>query len=119
MQNFKELKVWQKAHRLTLDVYKITASFPRAEMYGLTSQMRRSSASIPTNISEGCGRDSSAELARFLTIAMGSASELEYQMILANDLKFMNEEVYSRRRDDLVEIKKMLTSFIKKLKADN
>jgi four helix bundle protein len=86
MQNFKELKVWQKAHRLTLDVYKVTTRFPKDEMFGLTSQMRRSSASIPTNIAEGCGRDSRAELARFLSIAMGSASELEYQLILAKDL---------------------------------
>jgi four helix bundle protein len=80
MRDFREFKVWEKAHSLTLDIYKATATFPRAEMYGLTSQLRRASSSIPANIAEGCGRGGNAELARFLQIGMGSASELEYHI---------------------------------------
>lgn len=119
MRNFKELIVWQKAHKLTLAIYKITATFPREEMYGLTSQMRRSSSSIPTNIAEGCGRISDADFARFLSIAMGSASELQYQLLLVNDLNFISQENYERLETEVTEIKKMLTSFIKKLKAES
>jgi four helix bundle protein len=78
MQDFHDLKVWGKAHQLTLDVYKITCDFPKNELYGLISQMRKSSASFPTNIAEGCGRNGGPELARFLQIALGSASEIEY-----------------------------------------
>jgi four helix bundle protein len=77
MEAFRELKVWEKSHALTLAVYHVTKSFPKQEMYALTSQIRRASASIPANIAEGCGRNGDAELARFLLIAMGSASELE------------------------------------------
>src|SRR3990170_6872922 len=86
MKDFRELKVWEKAHRLTLMVYKATAAFPRDELYGLTGQIRRSCASIPANIAEGCGRSGDSELARFLQIAMGSASELEYHLLLGRDL---------------------------------
>jgi four helix bundle protein len=118
MRDFKLLKVWQKAHQLTLDVYKATAAFPREELYGLVSQMRRSSASIPTNIAEGCGRHSQAELGRFFVIAAGSASELEYQLILARDLDFMDASIYKDLADDVTEIKKMLFTFLQRLKAD-
>jgi four helix bundle protein len=83
MQDFRKLKVWEKSHNLTLEIYKSTESFPGSEIYGLTSQTRRSCSSIPANISEGCGRKSAAEFARFLQIAMGSASELEYHLLLA------------------------------------
>jgi four helix bundle protein len=89
MKNFKELKIWQRSHQLVLDIYLITKSFPKEEVYGLTSQIRRSCSSIPTNIAEGCGRNSDAELNRFLVIAMGSASELEYQLILIKDLGYI------------------------------
>jgi four helix bundle protein len=82
MRDFHQLKVWAKAHRLALSVYKATAPFARAEFYDLTRQLRRASASIPANIAEGCGRSSTAELARFLHIGMGSASELEYHVLL-------------------------------------
>jgi len=82
VKDFRKLAVWEKAHRLTLDMYKATASFPKDELYGLTSQVRRASISIPANIAEGCGRNGDVELARFLQIAMGSASELEYQSAL-------------------------------------
>lgn len=81
MRDFRELKVWQKSHQLTLAIYKATVKFPKDEMYGLTSQIRRASASIAANIAEGCGRNGEAELGRFLQIAMGSASELEYQVV--------------------------------------
>lgn len=91
MRNFYELTVWQKSHQLTLDIYRLCLSFPKEEMYGLTSQMRRSSASVPTNICEGCGRESNREMKRFLIIASGSCSELEYQILLAKDLQYLSE----------------------------
>ena len=87
MKDFRELQVWRKAHELTLAVYQITASFPREELYGLTAQLRRAGSSIAANLAEGCGRNGDAELARFCSIAMGSASELEYHLLLARDLK--------------------------------
>lgn len=118
MRDFRELKVWEKAHHLTLKTYNTTAEFPREELYGLTSQIRRACASIPANIAEGCGRDGDAELARFLQIAMGSASELEYHLLLACDLNFLNSSDYERLANDVTEVKRMLTSFIQKLNAD-
>lgn len=119
MRDFKGLKVWGKAHNLTLEIYKITGTFPKEEVYGLTSQIRRSSASIPANIAEGCGRDGLAELARFLHIAMGSASELQYHLLLAHDLRFLNDSNHKQLDDVVVEVKQMLTSLIRKLKADS
>ena len=101
---------------MTLDVYKATADFPRDEMYGLTSQIRRSCASIPANIAEGCGRGGNAEFARFLRIAMGSASELEYHILLAHDLSLLDTTDYERLNSEATEIKRMLTSFIRFLK---
>ena len=89
MKDFHELKVWQKAHQLTLAVYRMTATFPREELYGLTTQLRRSCSSIPANLAEGCGRNGDAEFARFCCIAMGSASELEYHLLLARDLNLI------------------------------
>jgi four helix bundle protein len=118
MRDFRELKVWQKAHALTLAVYKTTAGFPKEELYGLTSQIRRSCASIPANNAEGCGRSGDAELARFLQIAMGSASEREYHLLLAHDLKFIDDPEYEIISREVIEVKRMLTSFIQKLKAD-
>lgn len=94
MRDFRELTVWAKAHNLTLDVYKATACFSREELYGLTSQMRRCSASIPANIAEGCGRAGNAELARFFQNGVGSASELEHHVLLARDLKFLSIPIY-------------------------
>jgi len=118
MRDFKELKVWEKAHLLTLTVYKATAAFPRDELYGLTSQIRRSCASIPANIAEGCGRSGEPELARFFHIAMGSASELEYHLLLARDLGFLQNSAYEQLAREVTEVKRMLTSFIQKLTAD-
>jgi four helix bundle protein len=117
MQAFRDLKVWQKAHQLTLDVYVATATFPREEMFGLTSQIRRSAESIPANISEGCGREGAAEMARYLSMAMGSASELEYHLLLAHDLKFLSNSVYERLNTEVIEVKRMLAAFIKTVKS--
>ncbi len=118
MRDFRELKVWEKSHKLTLEVYKATARFPQEELYGLMSQIRRSCASIPANIAEGCGRDGSAELARFSRIAAGSASELEYHLLLANELDFLNTTDHDQLTTEVTQIKRMLTSFIQKLKAN-
>lgn len=117
MRDFRKLDVWEKAYRLTLEVYKTTVNFPKDELYGLTSQIRRASASIPANIAEGCGRDGAPELARFLQIAMGSASELEYHVLLAHDLGFLESPIYQQLNTDVTEVKRMLASFILKLKA--
>lgn len=111
MRNFRELKVWQKSHGLVLAVYKATTRFPREELYGLTNQIRRASTSIPANIAEGCGRAGETELARFLQIAMGSASELEYYLLLARDLDFLKALVYEGLDSQVTEVKRMLTSF--------
>jgi len=118
LRNFKELKVWQKSHKLTLAVYKGTAIFPKEEVYGLTSQIRRACSSISANIAEGCGRGSEAEFAQFLQIAMGSASELESHLLLAHDLEFLKDSAYHQLESDVCEVKRMLAVFIKKLRAD-
>jgi len=102
-----------------LTVYSATASFPREETYGLTSQVRRSAISIPTNIAEGCGRDGHPDFARFLTIALGSASELEYQLLLARDLQLLADSDHARLCLDVAEVKRMLTGLIQRLKADS
>jgi len=112
------LKVWEKAHVLTLDVYKSSKGFPRDEQFGLTSQMRRSSASIGANIAEGCCRKGDIELGRFLQIAMGSASELEYHLLLARDLEVMKSMDYQRLSSGVIEVKRMLASLIHKLRTE-
>ncbi len=119
MQDFHKLKVWEKSHRLTLDIYRVTIKFPKEELYGLTSQIRKSCASIATNITEGCGRETSNEMKRFLFIAMGSASETEYHLLLAKDLGYLSASDYETLNQEIGGIKQMLTSFIKKLKTDN
>jgi four helix bundle protein len=118
MQNFRDVKVWQKAHALTLRVYKHTKAFPVEERYGLTSQIRRAATSIGANIAEGCKRSGDAEFARFLQIALASASELDYLLMLARDLEFLSLRIHDELSSDLVEVKRMLTAFIQKLKAD-
>ena len=118
MRDFKRIKVWQKSHKLALAIYKSSAKFPRSELYILISQIRRSCISIPSNIAEGCGRNGDAELARFLQIAMGSASELEYQLLLSYDLEFMTGTTHERLTNQVEEVKRMLTSFILRLRAD-
>ena len=118
MRAFRELKVWEKAHRLTLAVYEATRAFPKEELYGVTSQLRRASASVPANIAEGCCRNGDAEFARFLHIAMGSASELEYHCLLAHDLGLLREDDYQRLDRETAEVKRMLAAFIQKLTTD-
>ena len=115
MQDFKHLLVWQKAHDLTLLLYKQTAKFPQYEMYGLTSQIRRCSASIGANIAEGTGRKGHAEFHRFLQMANGSTNELEYHFILARDLGFLTVQEHRDLTDHAVEIRKMLCSLISKV----
>jgi len=115
MKDFKSLIVWKNAHELVLKIYKITQGFPKEEIYGLTSQIRRASSSVPTNIAEGCGRNTDGDLYRFLCISMGSASELEYLLLLCRDLEYLNEEKYDLCNADLIIIKKMLNSLIQKI----
>ncbi len=116
MRDFREIKAWEKSHLLVLDVYAATASFPRQEVYGLTAQLRRCSASIPANIAEGCGRNGDAELRRFMLIAMGSSSELEYHLLLAHDLGFLKADAYRTLSLNTKEVKRMLSPFINKLR---
>ncbi len=104
---------------LTLEIYKATERFPREELYGLTRQLRRASSSIPANIAEGCGKDGDADFARFLQIARGSASELEYHLLLAKDLGFLKEDDYQQLTKETNEVKQMLTNFIKRLRGSN
>src|SRR5438445_12405181 len=108
MRNFRDLKVWQKAHQFSLDVYKQTQTFPKSEIYALTSQLRRASMSIEFNIAEGCGRRSDPELARFLRIAMGSATESECQLLLARDLGYLTAPQHAVLEGQLDEIKRMV-----------
>jgi len=119
MQDFKNLKVWEHAHRLTLSVYQVTRGFPKDELYGLTSQIRRASASIGANIAEGCGRRGNPELVRFLQIAMGPASELEYHLLLARDLNLLDMPAHRNVSRELVEVKRMLATLMSKLRRIN
>ncbi len=117
MSDFRKLTVWQKAHRLTLEIYRATATFPQAELYGLTSQMRRCCVSIGSDIAEGCGRSSEIEKARFLGIAKGSASELEYQVLVSCDLGYLDPETGRRIMQQVQEVGRMLTSLTDKVRA--
>ena len=119
MKDFRILKVWEKAHRLTLNIYEKTKDYPKNELYGLTSQIRRAAISIPTNISEGCGRSNGKDFARFLQIAMGSASELEYLVFLSKELELIEKTTFTDLNLKIIEIKKMLTSLMKKLRAES
>jgi len=116
VQDFKNLKVWGKAHTLALALYKATGVFPKEELYGLTSQIRCACTSIPANIAEGCGRGGKAELAQFCQVAMGSASELEYHLLLAHDLGFLNASDHQSLCNDFIEVKRMLASLIQRLR---
>jgi four helix bundle protein len=117
VKDFRTLKVWERAHALALSVYTATNAFPKHEQYGLTSQVQRAAVSIPTNIAEGCGKDSDAELKRYCLISMGSASELEYLLLLAKDLSYLPAPAFHTLTSELVETRKMLNAFIQKLKG--
>lgn len=117
MRDFRKLEIWKDGHQIVLEIYRITNSFPAEEKFGLVSQMRNSAASITTNISEGCGRSTEKELARFCDISMGSASELEYQLILSKDLTYISEEQHKQTEEKLIIFKKRLNAFIQKLRS--
>ncbi len=118
MQDFRNLKVWEKSHLLALEVYKQTKNYPKEELYGIVSQIRRAATSIPTNIAEGCGRFSYKETAQFMQIAFASANELEYLLLLSKDLGLLPETDYNIYVTNLEEVKKMLSALIKKIKTD-
>jgi len=118
MKDFRNLQVWQKAHQLTLLIYDVTRRFPREEVYGLTSQIRRCSASVAANIAEGCGKRGNAEFQRFLNISAGSASELEYHFLLGHDLRFLEDNIYEILNRAVVEVKRMLASLARKVEQE-
>ncbi len=112
MQDFRTLRVWETAHALVLSVYGVTRHFPDDERYGLTSQLRRASASVPMNIAEGCGRHTSRDTAGFFQIAMGSASEVEYGLLLARTLKLLSDQQYQELDGSVRSVKRMLAKLI-------
>lgn len=117
MKDFRDLKVWGKAHQFALKIFNASKLFPKEEQFGITSQLRRASLSIPTNIAEGCGRGSDSDFARFIQMALGSASEVEYLILFCKELDFINGSSYLEFSNDVIEIKKSLTALLKKLKA--
>lgn len=119
MQDYRKLNVWELAHELVLDVYRVTADFPANEKFGLTNQIRRAAVSIPSNIVEGSARSSNADFSRFVSISMGSAAEVEYQLYLAYELKFVDEESYHNLASKLEKLRRMLNAFNQKLKTKN
>ena len=119
MQDFKELKVWQKAHIVVLNSYQMTALFPKDELFGLVSQIRRAAVSVAANIVEGCSRDNEGDFKRFLQMAQASAAELEYEMLLARDLRYLTDEQYAGTAMQIQEVRRMLNGFIQTLRASN
>src|SRR6185503_188718 len=117
MQNYKDLKVWEKSHQFTLEVYEITKVFPKEEIYSLTNQLRRAASSIPANIAEGCGKNSQPEFAHFLNISLGSSNEAEYFLLLSKDLKYLDEISFKNLFSIINEIKAMLIALIAKVRA--
>src|ERR1051326_1195511 len=117
MQDFRRLAVWTKAHQLTIAIYEATRDFPKEEKFALISQLRRAAASIPTNLAEGCGRSGDPELRRFADMAMGSASEVEYLLLLASDLGMLERTRHDKLNSQAVEVKRMLSSFIVQLRG--
>jgi four helix bundle protein len=117
MQNYRQLEVWQRSHKFALWIYRNTAAFPREEMFGLTSQMRRAAISIGANLAEGCGRDGDAEMKRFSNIAMGSAYELDNFILLARDLGYFDVPTAEHGMSEILRIRAMLGAFIRRLKA--
>jgi four helix bundle protein len=119
MRDFLKLEIWQRSHSLTLKIYEVTKTFPKEEVYGLSSQMRRSCSSIPTNIAEGCGRNSHAQTIHFFQISLGSCSELMYQLILCKDLTYIADSIFKELYNLTTEIRKMIYAYSQKLKADS
>ena len=119
MSDYKKLKVWENAHKFTIDIYKVTKEFPEDEKYGLISQIRRSVSSISTNIVEGCGQLDNGNLIRFLGIAKGSAFETEYQLLLSKDLGYIGANEFNILTEKIKFIIRMLNNLIKSLKNFN
>ncbi len=119
MSDYKKLKVWENAHKFTIDIYDLTRNFPDEEKYGIVSQIRRSTSSIPTNIVEGCGQLDNGNLVRFLGIAKGSAFEVEYQLLLSRDLGYISKEQYIKLNEEIKYIIRMLNKLISSLKKYN
>ena len=117
MKDYRKIQVWQRSHVLTVEIYRLTKLFPKEEMFGLTSQMRRAASSIPANIVEGAGRDGDPEFKRFLIIALGSASELDYFILLSTELGYIEQTAAKNTAAEIQEIRRMLGGFIQKLKA--
>jgi four helix bundle protein len=117
VQDFRNLEVWKRAHELVLIAYGITENFPRSEMFGLSSQIRRAASSIPTNLAEGCGR-TQAEFARFVQIALGSACELEYELLLVKDLGLITNDVYASTNEKMSDVKRMLQALLRRVQRD-
>ena len=117
LTNYKELKVWQRAYRLCLGIYKLTKAFPKDEQYNLTSQIRRSAVSIPSNIAEGYGRRTTPDYIRSLYISYGSTCELETQIMLSGDLGYISEEGITKLQEDIREVERMLKALIKSLES--
>jgi four helix bundle protein len=117
MKDFRKLKVWEKSHSMALSIYTASKGFPKEELYGISAQLRRAMVSIPTNLAEGCGRGSDKDFRRFVQIAMGSACETEYLILLCGDMKYISEEIFNRLLVEIQEIKRMLVSLLSKLKS--
>lgn len=117
MQNYQELRVWQKSHTFVLEIYKLTDDFPKNETFGLISQMRRSAVSVPANLAEGCGKKGTPDIANFFQISLGSLHETEYYLLLARDLRYITNEVFEIRDLEIKEIKAMLISLIKTIRS--
>ena len=119
MQDFRTLKVWEKAHALALTIYQLSVRFPSDEKFGLTIHMRRSAAGIPTHIAEGCGSLEGQDYTRHFQNALRSACELEYQLLLSRDLTYTPADLYAELEPKIVEVKKMLTAYIQRIRAGN
>lgn len=117
MKDFRNLKVWEKSHKLALSIYKVTQKYPKEEKYGLINQMRRAVVSIPGNISEGCGKYTDSDFARYIQIALGSSSEMEYYIELSHDLRYLNKHEFNLLLARVQEIKKMLITLNKTLRS--
>jgi len=116
MQDYRKLDVWREAHQLTLDAYRLTKAFPSEERFGLSSQLRRSAASVPTNIAEGCGRQTPRDTAHFFQIAIGSTNEAEYQALLARDLGYVTDEQHSTFAERVSRTRRMLSGLSRRVR---
>jgi four helix bundle protein len=118
LRDYRNLQVWSKSYALSLELYRLSRAFPKEEIYGITSQLRRAAVSIGANLAEGCGRRTNAEMARFVRIAMGSASELDHHLLLCKDLKFLHDEDYKRVSRGLIEVRKMLGALLESIEGE-